>query len=377
MFDDLFERYQEELKNCNAMDFDDLLCVTARLFTQVEQSRINWQRRFAFIMVDEFQDTNTLQLEIVRLLSDEHRNVCVVGDDDQSIYSWRGAQIRNILEFDRYFLRPKVVKLEQNYRSTNRILGTANSIIRRNPRRQPKVLWSENGAGEKVRLLEIPDDLEEAQYVIDAISEGHRSDGAKWSDFAVLFRMNAQSRLFEEKSRRARIPYRIVGGRSFFDRREIKDLLAYLTCLVNRDDDISLLRIINTPARGIGVSTIDLAVQESSRSKTSLYHTLRSHSFLDGLSKRARSAVEKFIKLIDVYEARLFAPLANFSAVLSDLLSEIGYDEGVRQDCKTREEAATRRENVAELVRALSEYQSRDGGEDISGFLRRSPLTRI
>ena len=133
MFDDLFERYQEELKNGNAMDFDDLLCVTARLFTQVEQSRINWQRRFAFIMVDEFEDTNTLQLEIVRLLSDEHRNVCVVGDDDQSIYSWRGAQIRNILEFDRYFLRPKVVKLEQNYRSTNRILGTANSIIPAQP----------------------------------------------------------------------------------------------------------------------------------------------------------------------------------------------------------------------------------------------------
>ena len=369
LFDDLFERYQEELKKCNAMDFDDLLCVTARLFTQFEQVRTNWQRHFGFIMVDEFQDTNTLQLEIVRLLSDEHRNVCVVGDDDQSIYSWRGAQIQNILEFDRFFSQPKIVKLEQNYRSTNCILGTANSIIRRNPRRQPKLLWSENGAGEKVRLLEIPDDLDEAQYVIDAIREAHRSDGAKWSDFGVLFRMNAQSRLFEEQLRRARIPYRIVGGRSFFDRREIKDLLAYLTSLANREDDISLLRIINTPPRGIGVTTIDLAVQESSRSKTPLYYALRSRSFLDGLSKRARAAVEKFTKLMDVHEARLLAPLANFSSGLSDLLSEIGYDEGVRQGCKSPEEAANRRENVAEMVRALSEYQSRDGGEGITGFL--------
>jgi superfamily I DNA/RNA helicase len=369
LFDHVFERYQEGLKNCNAMDFDDLLCFTARLFTEVEEARIKWQRRFAFIMVDEFQDTNTLQLDIVRLLSDEHRNVCVVGDDDQSIYSWRGAEIRNILEFDRYFAKPKIVKLEQNYRSTNAILGTANSIIQRNPRRQPKALWSENGAGEKVRLVEIPDDLEEAQYVIDEISEGHRSAGAKWSDFAVLFRMNAQSRLFEEQLRRARIPYRIVGGRSFFDRREIKDLLAYLTCLVNRDDDISLLRIINTPARGIGLSTIDLAVQEGSRTKTSLYQVLRSNRFLDGLSKRARSAIVKFTELIDLYETRLGAPLANFSVVLSDILSEIGYNEGVRQGCKSPEEAANRGQNVAELVRALSEYQSRDAGDGISGFL--------
>ena len=269
-FDEVFERYQEELKRCNALDFDDLLGVTVQLSTEIEQARLHWQRRFDFLMVDEFQDTNSLQLEIVQLLSREHRNVCVVGDDDQSIYSWRGAQIRNILEFDRYFAKPKVVKLEQNYRSTNAILGTANSVIRRIARRSAKALWSEKGAGEKVQLLEIPDDLEEAQYVIDAIEAGHCHDGVKWSDFAVLFRMNAQSRLFEEKLRRARIPYRIVGGHSFFDRREGIDVLAYLTALMNRDDDISLLRILNTPARGIGVGTIDLAVLESSRRKTPL-----------------------------------------------------------------------------------------------------------
>ena len=201
----------------------------------------------------------------MQLLSRDHGNVCVVGDDDQSIYSWRGAQIHNIPEFDRFFAKPKVVKHEQNYRSTNAILGTANSVIRRVARRSAKALWSERGAGENVRLIEIPDDLEEAQYVIDAIAAGHCQNGAKWSDFAVLFRLNAQSRLFEEKLRRARIPYRLVGGRGFFDRREIKDVLAHLTALMNRDDDFSLLRILNTPVRGIGVGTIDLAILESSR----------------------------------------------------------------------------------------------------------------
>jgi DNA helicase II / ATP-dependent DNA helicase PcrA len=215
VFDDVFERYQDGLKRCNALDFDDLLGLTVRLFTEIEAARTHWQQRFEFLMIDEFQDTNGLQLEIVQLLSREHRNVCVVGDDDQSIYSWRGAQIRNILEFDRYFPKPKVVKLEQNYRSTNAILGTANSVIRRIARRSAKALWSERGAGEKVRLLEIPDDLEEAQYVIDAIKAEQCHHGAKWSDFAVLFRLNAQSRLFEEKLRQARIPYRIVGGHSF------------------------------------------------------------------------------------------------------------------------------------------------------------------
>ncbi len=246
------QRYQEELKTLNAVDFDDLLILAVRLLDEFPDVRAKWTDRFEHIMVDEFQDTNGVQLDLVRQLGGIHRNVCVVGDDDQSIYGWRGAEISNILEFERYFPHPKIVKLEQNYRSTNAILGTANSIIRHNPRRRPKSLWSENGDGQPIRIVEAPDDREEANYVVGEIQKQQLAEQCRWTEFAVIFRMNAQSRLIEENFRRLHIPYRVVGGHSFFERREVKDLLAYLSCFVNPQDDVSLLRIINTPARGIG-----------------------------------------------------------------------------------------------------------------------------
>jgi DNA helicase II / ATP-dependent DNA helicase PcrA len=371
----VFRRYQEELKTFNAVDFDDLLILAVQLLNEFPDVRTSWQNRFDFVMVDEFQDTNRLQLDLVRQLGGSHRNVCVVGDDDQSIYGWRGAEISNILEFERDFPNPKIVKLEQNYRSTSAILGAANSIIRHNPRRRPKSLWCENGDGPPVRLVQVPDDREEANYVVGEIQKQQLSEQCRWAEFAVIFRMNAQSRLVEENLRRLHIPYRVVGGRSFFERREVKDLLAYLSCLVNPQDDVSLLRIVNTPARGIGASTIELAIQESNKTNQSVFETLVSEPFQHLLSQRTREAIRKFTELIDEFETKMSEPLTNFSRVVEELLLQIDYFQDLRRGCKTPEESLNREENVRELIRAIGEYQSRST-EGLPGFLAETALDR-
>jgi DNA helicase II / ATP-dependent DNA helicase PcrA len=364
----VFERYQEELKAANAVDFDDLLILTVRLLETNPAVTNKWQERFQYLMIDEFQDTNRLQLELVRYLGHRHRNVCVVGDDDQSIYGWRGAEIANILEFEAHFANPKIIKLEQNYRSSNAILGLANSIIRHNPRRRPKALWSEKGVGQNVKIVAVPNDREEANYVVSELQKQQLEVAGSWRRFAIIFRMNAQSRLFEEQLRRLQIPYRIIGGRSFFERREVKDLLAYLAGLANPNDDLNLLRIINTPARGIGAATIDLAVAESNQAKTSIFATLQSSGFQELLSAKTRTAVLAFIELIDRYETLIHQPLADLASTATALLEEIRYSEELRRSCKTPEEALNREENVRELVRTLADYQRRST-EGLSGFL--------
>ena len=364
----VFERYQEELKAANAVDFDDLLILTVRLLETNPAVTNKWQERFQYLMIDEFQDTNRLQLELVRYLGRQHRNVCVVGDDDQSIYGWRGAEIANILEFEAHFADPKIVKLEQNYRSSNAILGLANSIIRHNPRRRPKALWSEKGVGQNVKIVAVPNDREEANYVVSELQKQQLEVAGSWKRFAIIFRMNAQSRLFEEQLRRLQIPYRIIGGRSFFERREVKDLLAYLAGLANPNDDLNLLRIINTPARGIGATTIDLAVAESNQAKTSIFATLQSSGFQELLSAKTGTAVRAFIELIDRYETQIHQPLVELASIAAALLEEIRYPEELRRSCKTPEEALNREENVRELVRTLADYQRRST-EGLSGFL--------
>ena len=371
----VFQRYQEELKTFNAVDFDDLLILAVRLLDEFSDVRSNWEERFEFIMVDEFQDTNRLQFDLVRQLGRTHRNVCVVGDDDQSIYGWRGAEISNILEFERHFPHPKLVKLEQNYRSTNAILGAANSIIRHNPRRRPKSLWCENGDGQPVRLVAVPDDREEANYVVGEVQKQQLAEQCLWAEFGVIFRMNAQSRLVEENLRRLHIPYRVVGGRSFFERREVKDLLAYLSCLVNPQDDVSLLRIINTPARGIGAPTIELAIQESNRAKRSVFETLVSEAFQQLLSQRAREAIRKFAELMDEYETKLVQPLTDFAKTIEELLLQIDYFQDLRRGCKSPEESLNREENVREVIRAISNYQARST-DGLPGFLAETVLDR-
>ena len=371
----VFQRYQEDLKTFNAVDFDDLLILAVRLLDEFPDVRIKWADRFEFIMVDEFQDTNSAQLDLVRQLGGTHRNVCVVGDDDQSIYGWRGAEISNILEFERHFPDPKIVKLEQNYRSTNAILGAANSIIRHNPRRRPKSLWSENGDGQPIRVVEVPNDREEANYVVGEIQKLQLAEQCRWTEFAVIFRMNAQSRLIEENFRRLHIPYRVVGGHSFFERREVKDLLAYLSCLVNPQDDVGLLRIINTPARGIGGTTVELAIQESNKAKQSVFETLVSEAFQNLLSQRAREATLRFTELIDEYETKLVQPLTDFARVIEELLVQINYFPDLRRGCKTPEESLNREENVREVIRAISDYQARSP-DGLPGFLAETALDR-
>jgi DNA helicase-2/ATP-dependent DNA helicase PcrA len=364
----VFERYQEDLKAANAVDFDDLLILTVRLLETNPDITGKWQQRYQHLMIDEFQDTNRLQLELVRYLGQKHGNVCVVGDDDQSIYGWRGAEIANILEFEAHFPDPKIIKLEQNYRSSTAILELANSVIRHNPRRRPKSLWSEKEVGQNVKIVAVPDDREEANYIVSELQKQQLEETGPWSRFAVIFRMNAQSRLFEEQLRRLQIPYRIIGGRSFFERREVKDLLAYLACLANPHDDLNLLRIINLPARGIGASTIELAVAESNQAKTSMFATLQSPMLDEMLSAKTRTAVNGFIELIDRYETRVHQPLADLAATATALLQEIGYSPELRRSCKTPEEALNREENVSELVRTLADYQRRST-EGLSGFL--------
>ncbi len=371
----VFARYRDDLKTANAVDFDDLLLLTVQLLNEHPDVRQRWRERFRYLMIDEFQDTNRLQLELVRLLADERRNVAVVGDDDQSIYGWRGAEVANILEFEHHFPNPKIVKLEQNYRSTNAILKTANSLIKHNPRRRPKSLWSASGDGEKVRLVEAPNDREEAQFVAEEIDRRRRDSGEEWEAFAVLFRMNAQSRVLEENLRRLQIPYRIVGGKSFFDRREVKDLLAYMSVLVHPGDDANLLRIINTPARGISAATLETALPWSAKNRCSLWDALHSPELRAEFSSRTVGSLETFIALIDDYGAKLTAPSADPAAIVSELMTAVGYAADLRRSCKSAEEASARESNLHDMLRDLTHYLARST-KGLRGFLDEIVLDR-
>ncbi len=364
----VFARYQAELKTLNAVDFDDLLGLTVQVLTEHAEVRERWQRRFRYLMIDEFQDTNRLQLELITSLADARQNVAVVGDDDQSIYGWRGAEVSNILEFEAHFPNPVVVKLEQNYRSTNAILNTANGLIKNNPRRRPKQLWSAAGDGTKVRVVQMTDDRQEAEFIAKEIENRVICEALKHDDFAILFRMNAQSRLIEQNLRALKIPYRVIGGKSFFDRREIKELLAYAQCLVNNDDDVSLLRIINVPARGLSSATVERATEWSAQHRCSVFEALKHQSFHAELAKRTLASVETFVALMDSYETRLNTPLSDHAAILRELIKEIGYLDDLRRTCKTPEEGLGRENNVNEMIKSFEEYQSRSV-EGLRGFL--------
>jgi len=364
----VFARYQIELKNLNAVDFDDLLLLAVKLLNEHEDVRAKWRERFRYVMVDEFQDTNKLQLQLVSLLANKEHNVAVVGDDDQSIYGWRGAEVSNILEFEDHFPNPVVVKLEQNYRSTNAILGNANSLIKNNPRRRPKQLWSAHDAGEKVKIVMAPDDREEAQFVANEICQKQLANNEPWENFAVLYRMNAQSRLLEENLRHLKIPYRLIGGKSFFDRREVKDILSYANCLVNADDDVSLLRIINTPARGISPATTERALEFSVHHRCSLFVALQSQEFQQTVTTRVKTAIADFAALIDRYETRVNTPLANYAEILTELVAETGYMDDLKRSCKTPEDAMKRESNIRDMLDDLARYQEK-AKDGLQGFL--------
>lgn len=370
----VFARYQAELKTLNAVDFDDLLLLAVKVLSEHADVRDRWHRRFRYLMVDEFQDTNRLQLDLVSLLAKPsgggggRPNVAVVGDDDQSIYGWRGAEVSNILEFEAHFPDPVVVKLEQNYRSTNSILNTANHLIKNNPRRRPKQLWSAAGDGEKVRIVGMSDDRQEAEFIANEIAQRTVAESASHEDFAILFRMNAQSRLLETNLRQLNIPYRIIGGKSFFDRREVKDLLAYANCLVNTDDDVSLLRIINTPARGISSNTVEKATEFSARQKCSVFDALANEQFRSLLTKRTVESIDRFVEMLDGFETKLNTPLSDHAAILREMMKETGYLEELKRTCKTPQEALSRETNLMDLLKSFEDYQGRST-EGLRGFL--------
>ena len=368
----LFSKYQNELRTLNAMDFDDLLLQARTLLRDHPEARDEWRSRYRHIMVDEFQDTNKLQLELVSLLAGEERpNICVVGDDDQSIYGWRGAESANLLEFERHFPDPEVIKLEQNYRSTDIILSVANRLIRNNSKRRGKNLWSDRKEGEPVRILLASDDKAEAEFIADEIqAAGPQSAKARpWTDFAILYRMNAQSRQFEEVLRERRIPYRVVGGKSFFDRREVKEVVAYLGALLNPDDDNALLRVLANPPRGIGSATLQLATEAGAKNRKSLLAILNDPEHLAVSSSRTRIAIQRFTEDWGTYRIQLQTPGTDISGLLRGLLEECGYYEDLKKSCKTEAESDGRQENVHELLNALAGYCQRHPREGARGFL--------
>ena len=368
----LFSKYQDGLRTLNAMDFDDLLLNARLLLRDHPEAREEWRARYRHILVDEFQDTNKLQLELVSLLAGEERpNICVVGDDDQSIYGWRGAEASNLLEFERHFPDPEVIKLEQNYRSTDVILKVANRLIKNNSRRRGKNLWSDSKEGEPVRILSAADDKTEAEFIADEVqASGPLSSKARpWTDFAILYRMNAQSRQFEEMLRERRIPYRVVGGKSFFDRREVKDVVAYLGALLNPDDDNALLRVLANPPRGIGAATLQLATEAGAKNGKGLLAILNDPEHLDVSSSRTRGAIQRFTEEWGAYRIQLQTPGADAAAILRSVLEECGYFEDLKKSCKTEEEADNRQENVRELLNALTGYCEKHPRDGARGFL--------
>ncbi|MEM6822368.1 MAG: UvrD-helicase domain-containing protein [Verrucomicrobiota bacterium] len=316
-------RYEESLKARNALDFDDLLLRVLELLRDHEVIRADLRNEIRFILVDEYQDTNQLQFEIVQRLASDGSDVCVVGDDDQSIYSWRGAESSHILEFDQHFPGAKVVKLEQNYRCTPNILKAANHVIRNNARRHGKELWSAGESGEKLRLVSAISDQDEAEWVAADILRARESERIRWEDATVLYRANHLSRIFEQTFRQRQIPYRVVGGQEFYERREVKDVLAFLQVCHVPEDDVSLLRIINVPPRGVGKAAIETLLKRSKEEQRSVWKEIVEGS-MDGMSSRSVTGLGAFKLLVDEYRQK-FTENDAWSGTLKALLEDIGY----------------------------------------------------
>ena len=368
----VYKEYEAQMRANNALDFDDLLVKTVQLLETQPDVRENYQERFRYIMVDEYQDTNTVQFRLVSLLAGKYRNLCVVGDDDQSIYKFRGANIRNILDFEKEFSDAKVIKLEQNYRSVGNVLEVANSVIRNNKGRKEKTLWTDNEKGEKIRLRQFDTAYDEAQFIAEDIKD-ETAQGANYSDHAVLYRTNAQSRLLEEKFVAMNIPYKIVGGINFYSRREIKDVLSYLKMIDNGKDDLAVRRIINVPKRGIGLTTIN-RIQESAAARgIGFYDALSAPDLIPGIGRSA-SKLDSFAALIEYFKGR--SEESGVTDLLTEVIEKTGYTESLEAD--DPEELEARVQNIDELVSKAAVYEEScsDRGErpTLSGFLEEVAL---
>ena len=364
-----YREYQETLKKNNALDFDDLIMKTVELFKADAQVLASYQDRFRYIMVDEYQDTNTAQFELIRLLADKHKNLCVVGDDDQSIYKFRGANIRNILDFEKVYPDAFVVKLEQNYRSTQMVLDAANAVIKNNRGRKEKALWTDKAEGARIGFRQFDTAYEEAEYIAGDVARKKRKGQVSYGDCAVLYRTNAQARLLEERFIMEGIPYDVVGGTNFYSRREIKDVLAYLKTIDNGRDDVAVKRIINVPRRGIGAATI-VRVQE--------YADERNISFFDALTEadqimaigRSASKLKPFVTMIQSFRSK--QEFYSLEELVKDVLDLTGYLKELEES--DEEDAADRVENIEELVSKVVAYEQENDEPTLSGFLEEVAL---
>ncbi len=365
----IYKEYQKELKKNNALDFDDLILKTVELFQNVPEVLNYYQEKFRYIMVDEYQDTNLVQFKLVDLLAKKYRNICVVGDDDQSIYKFRGANIENILSFEKAFPGAKVIKLEQNYRSTKMILNAANDVIRNNYGRKDKRLWTRNEEGQPIIFRQFMNGFEEAEYIVGDISRRVRSGGAEYRDHAILYRTNAQSRLFEEKLIFANIPYKLIGGINFYARKEIKDLLAYLKTIDNGRDEIAVRRIINVPKRGIGAATLNRVQDYSIAYGIGFYDALLRADEIPGMGRSA-AKILPFTVLIQSLRSKL--EYCSLTELMEDILEETGYVKEL--EAEDTDEAKARIENINELISKIKVYEESGENPTLSGFLEEVAL---
>jgi DNA helicase-2/ATP-dependent DNA helicase PcrA len=359
----VYTLYQKKLKSNNALDFDDLIMTTIRLFREAPDVLEYYQNRFMYIHVDEYQDTNHAQYVLCKLLADKHKRICVVGDSDQSIYKWRGADIRNILDFEKDYPDAETILLEQNYRSTGNILEAANRVISRNTGRKPKKLWTDQGEGEKIRLFQAGTEHEEGYFVAQEILNNVK-EGMRYGDHAVLYRTNAQSRVIEETLIKSDIPYQIVGGIRFYERKEIKDVLAYLRLIANPDDDLSFMRIVNVPKRGIGATTLDKLAEAAAAEGVSMFRTLDNLQGL-GISGRTENALHDFRDRI--LELARMAEFLSVTELTEEVLARSGYREELIREGTV--ESATRLENIDELLSVTKDFEARNDDKSLLAFL--------
>ena len=369
---EVYKLYQKRLKENNALDFDDLIMKTVELFKKDQETLEFYQRKFQYIMVDEYQDTNGVQYEFVRLLAEKHRNICVVGDDDQCIYQWRGADIKNILGFEKDYPDAKVIKLEQNYRSKGNILDAANVVIVNNANRKSKALRTEQEAGGKVKIYRAYSDSDEGAFVSNQIKKISEDEGRKYQEFAILYRTNAQSRIFEESLRRASIPYKIIGGTKFYDRKEIKDMLAYLKVLVNPEDTVALRRIINVPKRGIGDATIQKVIDFANEYELSFYDALTQVRTIPTLTARNCAGIENFMELID--NLMILSETIPVSNLIEGILKDTGYMKEL-ENSKDIEDKS-RIENLKELVSDAVDFEKTSEDKTLSAYLEKVSLVQ-
>jgi superfamily I DNA/RNA helicase len=365
----ILRRYDSALKACNAVDFDDLLLLVLKLFREHPQVLEASRAKYRYVMVDEYQDTNAAQFELVNLLCEQHRNLCVVGDDDQSIYGWRGAEIANLLDLEKHFPEVKVIKLEQNYRSTNIILNAANAVIKNNARRRGKQLWSSKGNGSRIVLHTFETDEEEARTIVEEIEFLRMARRVPWKDTAILFRTNQQSRPLEMALRQAAVRYNLIGGQSYFDRREIRDVLAYLKMFVNPHDDVSLLRIANVPARGLSDVTMERLLAASQEKHCSVFTAMKHTDVQATFVTKTRGAIADFVSFVEETRSQIETepPVVSLTKWAEKFLAEAGYIDELRRSEKNVETADNRVRNIKELLAEL----------DQAGSATASPLERI